>query len=214
MRFAWTMVGTLAVVLSACGGSGSHCEEPAGDAAAYLGFVLGKAWDYDVSVGAATLSGTVRIAQSADPEYVTGIDALKMEIRQNGILIATRWFQVDPERGLLFLGEQVIENSQQVDRRYLSPILLVPFPLEPKCSATPQSWSTASDIEGGGSENHLFSNLGKAAHTVPAGEIDAFHLVHRREIAGGPTFSYDEYFAPQRGWIEFELPDGNAWKLR
>lgn len=214
MRRTTTMWAALLFLLPACGGSGSHCQEPAGDAAAYLGFALGAGWDYDVTVGAATLSGTARIATAADPEYQNGVDALKMEIRQNGILIATRWFQVDAARGLLFLGEQVIENSQQVDRRYLTPIVLVPYPLELKCSAIPQSWSTSSDIGGGGSETHQFSNLGKGAHTVPAGDIDAFHLVHRREIAGGTTYSYDEYFAPQRGFIEFELPDGNAWKMR
>ncbi len=214
MRRMTTIWAALLFLLPACGGSGSHCEEPAGDAAAYLGFALGKAWDYDVTVGAATLSGTARIANAADPEYLTGTDALKMEIRQNGILIATRWFVVEPQRGLLFLGEQVTEDQQVVNRRYLTPIVLVPYPLEPKCSGIPQSWSTTSEIEGGGSETHQFSNLGKGAHTVPAGDIEAFHLVHRRELGGGTTYSYDEYFAPARGFIEFELPDGNAWKLR
>jgi hypothetical protein len=193
-------------------GCGNGSEAPDNkDVLAYVGLEVGKVFEYEVAVDAFVLQGRVTVVK-IDKEFIEGVDAYQVEIRQNQLLVATRWYQVGSD-GLLLLGEQVQEGTGVVDRTYQIPILVIPYPLEDERGVPVQSWSTDSDLVEGGSERHRFDNAGKADLTVPAGTFSAFHLVHTRTDKDGGNHQLDEHFAPMEGFVQFEYPEDNIWTL-
>lgn len=194
----------LLVVLSGCGNGDGDDNT---DALAYIGLDVGKSWEYDVAYQTAVLDGKVEVV-SIDKEYQDGLDALKMEMRQNQLLIATRWYQVASE-GLFLLGEEVQEQSALVERTFLEPVKIIPYP------DLGQSWNTTSEIEQGGSETHRFDNAGTGPRTVPAGTFDeAVHLVHTRTDQDSQSHQYNEYFVAGNWLIEFDYPEDSTWTRR
>jgi hypothetical protein len=192
----------LLAALSGCGNGDGNNDNT--DALEYIGLDVGKSWEYDVSYQTAVLDGRVEVV-SIDLEYRDGVDALKMEMRQNQLLIATRWYQV-ASGGLFLLGEEVQEQSALVERTFLEPIEIIPYP-EPG-----QSWNTTSEMEQGGSETHRFDNAGTAPRTVPAGTFEeTIHLVHTRTDKDSQSHEYNEYFVPENWLIEFEYPEDSTW---
>jgi hypothetical protein len=203
------------VLLAFAAGCGNGEENGNGDITeviAYMGLGEGKTWSYDVEFQAAVLDGEVTVV-GIDQEYVDGVDAYKVELRQNQLLVATRWYQVKLE-GLFLLGEEVAEQSTVVERTFLTPLKMLPYPLESDTGVPVQSWTTDSDLEQGGSETHRFDNGGKQTIEVPAGSFTAFRLVHTRNVTGGDSFAFDEYFSPQNWYPQFEFPEESVWKLK
>ena len=147
-----------------------------------------------------------------DSEYVTGVDAYKVEYRQNNLLVATRWFQVT-SAGMFLLGEEVQEQTQVITRTFLTPVEMIRYPLEKENGILVQSFSTNSELEEGGSETHRFDVQGKEAAPTPDGPYEAIHMLHTRSGDGSPTEQYDEYFVPGTGYVQFELPEGFTWSL-
>ena len=203
-------LATLALI-AGCDGGGDNGDPDNTEALAYVNMVVGNVWNYDVEVGAAVLDGRVEVVM-IDGEFREGVDAYKLEIRQNQLLICTRWYQVTHE-GMFLLGEQVQEGAGVVERTYLTPVEVVPYPLESEAGIPVQSWTTDSDMEEGGSERHRFDNSGKVDQVVPAGTFSAFHLIHTRTDADGANHQYAEYFAPAEGYAQFEYPEDSIWKL-
>lgn len=194
------------VTLSGCGNGGNGNDDNT-EALLYIGLDVGKVWEFDVSYLTATLDGKVEVV-SIDKEYKDGVDSFKMEMRQNQLLIATRWYQVT-SKGLFFLGEEVQEQSALVERTFVEPIEIVPYP------DMRQSWTTTSEMEEGGSETHRFDNAGMAPRTVPAGTFDeAYHLVHTRTDKDSQNHQYNEYFVAENWLIEFDYPQDSTWTLR
>ena len=202
----------LSGALQGCGDgdNGGNKVDPS-EVLSFLGLAVGNTWSYDVKVGAATLQGGVEVKR-IDDTYVEGVDAYVIEIRQNNNLVATRWYQVTGE-GLFLLGEEVQEHSSVVERTFLTPIKIIPYPLEDERGIAVQTWSTESEMEQGGTERHRFDNAGKSDYQIPAGTFSAFHLVHTRTDKDNKSEQYDEYFSPQHWFVEFELPEGDQWQL-
>jgi hypothetical protein len=191
------------VALSGCGDDNGNGDNK--DVLAYIGLEVGKSWEYDVAYQTATLAGKVEVV-SIDKEYKDGVDALKVEMRQNQLLIATRWYQVKSE-GLFLLGEEVQEQSALVERTFLDPIEIIPYP------ELGQSWTTTSEMEQGGSETHRFDKEpGTAPRTVPAGTFEeVVHLIHTRTDKDSQSHQYNEYFVPENWLIEFDYPEDSTW---
>lgn len=194
---------TLLLALSGCGNGNGNDDNT--DALLYMGLDVGKAWEYDVDVGVAfPLEGNVDVV-AIDKEYKDGVDAFKMEMRQNQLLIATRWYQVT-SGGLFLLGEEVQEQSALVERTFVDPVKIIPYP------DMAQSWTTTSEMEQDGSETHRFDNAGSGPRTVPAGTFEeAYHLVHTRTDKESQSYGYDEYFVPEKWLIEFDYPEDSTW---
>jgi hypothetical protein len=213
MRFLRTGVAlcALAGLWAGCGGGNGDGGDNT-EALAYLGLEVGRVWEYDVEVGAAVLDGRVEVVK-IDLEFADGIEAYQVELRQNQLLVATRWYQVTGD-GLLLLGEEVQEGTGVVERTFLEPVLMVPVPIENEQGIARQSWSSTSELEQGGSETHRFDNNGKADQEVPAGTFSAFHLIHTRTDSEGVQHQYDEHFAPENWYVQFEYPADEVWKLR
>ncbi len=209
-RLSATLVFLVLISCSACGGGGGSDNT---DALAYLGIAEGKIFNYDIDVGL-TLpqAGEVKVV-GIDLEYANGEKSYKVEMRQNGNLIATRWYQVTSS-GLFLLGEDVNEGASHVLRHYLTPVKLLPYPLENEQGFPVQSWSTQTDVEEGGSELHRFDNSGKQSIDVPAGTYEAFHLVHTRTKDGTNSTALEEYFSPQNWYVQFEFPKDSTWQLK
>ena len=196
---------TLLVAHSGCGNGNGKDDNT--DALVYNGLDVGKVWEYDVSYQTATLAGKVEVV-GIDKEYKDGVDAFKMEMRQNMLLIATRWYQVTSE-GLFLLGEEVQEQSALVERTFIDPVEIIPYP------DMAQSWTTTSEMEQDGSETHRFDNAGLAPRTVPAGTFaEAYHLVHTRTDKDSQSHQYNEYFVAETWLIEFDYPEDSTWTLR
>ncbi|HUU01354.1 MAG TPA: hypothetical protein VM425_07955 [Myxococcota bacterium] len=195
---------------SACAGSGGGDNT---GALAYVGIGEGKVFDYDIDIGLTQpQAGEVKVV-GIDLEYADGLESYKVEMRQNGNLIATRWYQVTAA-GLFLLGEDVNEGASHVERRYLTPVKLLPYPLENEQGFPVQSWSTQTDVEQGGSEMHRFDNSGKESIQVPAGTFEVFHLVHTRTKDGTDTTALEEYFSPKNWYVQFEYPKDSTWQLK
>jgi hypothetical protein len=193
------------LVLSGCG-NGNGVDDNT-EALVFIGMDVGKVWEYDVSYQTATLDGRVEVV-SIDKEYRDGVDAFKMEMRQNQLLVATRWYQVT-SAGLFLLGEEVQEQSALVERTFVDPVLTIPYP------ELGQSWTKTTEMEEGGSETHRFDNAGLGPRTVPAGTFDeAYHLVHTRTDKDSANHWYNEYFVPESWLIEFDYPEDSTWLLR
>jgi len=193
-----------------CGGS---TEVNNTDALAYIGLSVGKVFNYDIDIGLTLPQAGKLEVIKLDLEYANGIEAYQVEMRQNNNLIATRWFQITSE-GLFLLGEGVKEGNDYVERTYLTPIKLVCYPLEQQNGQLVQFWSTQSDIEEGGSENHRFDNNGKATLDLPAGQYETFGLTHTRAIDGGATIALEENFSPENFYVQFEYPKDSIWQLK
>jgi hypothetical protein len=169
--------------LSGCGNGNGDDDNT--DALLYIGLDVGKVWEYDVSYQTAVLDGKVEVV-GIDKEYRDGVDAFQMEMRQNQLLIATRWYQVTSE-GLFLLGEEVQEQSALVERTFVDPVKIIPYP------DMAQSWTTTSEMEEGGSESHRFDNAGLGPRTVPGGAFEeAYHLVHTRTDKDSASHQYNE----------------------
>ncbi len=206
------LIGLAALAMTAGCGGGDKKEDPDNtEALAYVGMSVGRVWNYDVEVGAATLDGRVEVVM-IDGEYREGVEAYKLEIRQNQLLVSTRWYEVTHE-GMFLLGEQVQEGAGVVERTFLTPIKVVPYPLVSDAGILVQSWTTDSDMEEGGSERHRFDNNGEVNQTVPAGTYSAYHLIHTRTDADGTNHQYAEYFAPTEAYVQFEYPEDQIWRL-
>ncbi len=215
MRFLRTGVAlcALAGLWAGCGGGdGNGNGGDNTEALAYLGLEVGRIWEYDVEVGAAVLDGWVEVVK-IDREFADGIEAYQVELRQNQNPVATRWYQVTGD-GLLLLGEEAKEGTDWVERTFLDSIEILPVPIENEQGIARQSWSSTSELEQGGSETHRFDNNGKADQEVPAGTFSAFHLIHTRTDSEGGQHQYDEYFAPENWYVQFEYPADEVWKLR
>ena len=196
---------TLALALFGCGNGNGNDDNT--DTLVYMGLDVGKVWEFDVSYQTAILDGKVEVV-SIDKEYKDGVDAFKVELRQNQLLIATRWYQVTSS-GLFLLGEEVQEQSALVDRTFADAVKIIPYP------DMAQSWTTTSEMEEGGSETHRFDNAGSGPRTVPAGTFDvAYHLVHTRTDKDSQSHGYDEYFVAENWLIEFDYPEDSTWTLR
>jgi len=193
---------------SACAGSGGGDNT---GALAYVGIGEGKVFDYDIGL-ALPEAGEVKVV-GIDPEYADGEECYKVDMRQSGFPIATRWYQVTPA-GLFLLGEDVMESSIVVERRYLTPVKLLPYPLENEQGFPVQSWSTQTDVEQGGSEMHRFDNIAKESIQVPAGTFEVFHLEHARKRDGTDIPTLEEYFSPQNWYVQFEYPKDSIWQLK
>lgn len=203
-------LGLLVGVCSACGGGGAGDNT---DALAYIGIGQGLTFNYDIDVGLTLPQvGEVKVA-GIDLEYADGQESYKVEMRQNNNLIATRWYQV-LSNGLYLLGEDVNEGSTHVERHYLTPVKLLPYPLENEQGFPVQGWTTQTDVEQGGNETHRFDNSGKESIDVPAGTYEAFHLVHTRTIDGNDTTALEEYFSPGNWYVQFEYPKDSIWQLK
>jgi len=196
----------LLLALPGCGNDDNGVDDNS-EALAYIGMAVGNSWDFDVDVGVAMpLLGEIEVV-SIDKEYKDGVDAFKVEIRENYLLIATRWYQVTSE-GLFLLGEEVQEQSALVERTFADPIEVIPYP------EMGQSWTSTSEMEQGGSETHRFDNAGTAPRTVPAGTFDeACHLVHTRTDKDSASHQYNEYFVAENWLIEFDYPEDSTWTL-
>ena len=203
----------LGLCLFAGVGCGNGSEDPDNqDALAYMGIAVGKSWSYDVKVGAATLAGSVKVVK-IDTEFAEGVDAYQVEVRQNQLLVATRWYQVSPA-GLFLLGEQVQEGTGVVDRTYSTPIKIIPHPLVDDRGIAIQSWTTNSDLVEGGDERHRFDNAGIETLDLTAGSYEAFHLVHTRTDKDSVQHQYDRYFVPQVGFVQFDYPPDDVWVVK
>jgi hypothetical protein len=189
---------------AACGSS----EEAEPDVMGFLGLKADAVFSYQVAVGSINQAGEMRIV-GTDPAYREGVEAYKMEIRQNSNLIATRWLEVNAQ-GLFLLGEAASEQSQWVERKFETPIKLIPYVADGKL---PINWSTESAVVQGGRETHRFDNQGQESLTVPAGDFQAFHLVHQRTREGQGSLSLDEFFAPGKWYPRFEYPADQVWSL-
>lgn len=213
MRARFDVLIGLAVAgcVAGCGGGNGKEDPDNTEALAYVGMAVGNVWNYDVEVGAATLDGRVEVVM-IDGEYRAGVEAYKLEIRQNQLLISTRWYQVTHE-GMFLLGEQVQEGVGVVERTFLTPLKVVPYPLVSEDGILVQSWTTDSDMEEGGSERHRFDNSGEVNQTVPAGTFSAYHLIHTRTDKDGTNHQYAEYFAPTEAYVQFEYPENQIWRL-
>jgi len=196
--------------LPACGGGGEGPTPP--DLAAWTNLSVNLVEAFDVDHGGVALEGR-REVKPMDTEYREGIEAWKVETFQNGILVATRWYQLADD-GVLLLGEEVVEGMVVVPRTFETPIRVLPYPLETALGQPVQTWTTVSALEEGGSETHRYDNAGKAPLSVPAGTFEAYHLVHTRVDAQGGSHQLDEYFAPDHGFVRFEYPEGDVWSLR
>ena len=196
----------LLLALSGCGDDENGNDDNT-EALVYIGMAVGNDWEFDVDVGVAMpLFGEVEVV-SIDKEYKDGVDAFKVEIRENYLLIATRWYQGTSE-GLFLLGEEVQEQSALVERTFNDPVKIIPYP------EMGQSWTTTSEMEQGGSETHRFDNAGTAPRTVPAGTFDeACHLVHTRTDKDSANHQYNEYFVAENWLIEFDYPEDSTWTL-
>ncbi|RME26648.1 MAG: hypothetical protein D6806_05870 [Deltaproteobacteria bacterium] len=194
-----------ALATSGCGGSGGG--EPVQDIFEFLGFDDQMFLEYDVDVGGFTQSGQLQ-ALGIDPGY--GEDARKVELRQNGILIDTLWYRL-AEDGLYLLAQQTVSGQEVVQRTFLTPVKLVPNPIEVDGKPV-TGWSTTSELEQGGSETHRIDNLGAESIDVPAGQFQAYHLV-QRVTAGGTTTTLEYYFSPGNWYVSFQRPEGAEWKL-
>lgn len=205
MRVTCLLLVFMAVV-SGCGNGGNGTDDNA-EALLYMGLVVDRVWEFDVAYQTAVLDGKVEVV-SIDKEYRDGVDAFKVELRQNLLLIATRWYQVT-SKGLFLLGEEVQEQSTLVERTFVDPVEIIPYP------DMAQSWTTTSEMEEGGSETHRFDNAGMAPRTVPAGTFDeAYHLVHTRTDKDSASHQYNEYFVAENWLIEFDYPEDSTWTLR
>lgn len=194
----------------ACGGSNGGNGETVFE---FLGFGEELELHYEVDVGLALPQAGEMKVVGRDPGYVAGVDAYQLEMRQNGNLIATRWYQVD-DSGLFLLGEQVVEGSGLVERKYLTPIKLLPYPFTNDAGVALQNWSTSSELEQGVLETHRFDNQGLGDITVPAGDFSAYHLVHQRTVGvDGPTTALEEYFSPGHWYVKFEYSSEATWSL-
>lgn len=205
-RAGLTAVLLIAVLGCGDGGDGKHLE-----VAAWLGLEEGKTWGYGVSYQTAILEGQVKVAAAGDT--YKGVEAYKLELRQNQLLVATRWYQVKTS-GLFLLGEEVQEQSSLVERTFLDPILVIPYPLEPKPGRIVQNWSTTSEMEQGGAETHRFDSAGKTTLELEGGTFEAYRLTHTRTDRDGGNRQYDEYFVPENWYPQFDYPEGSTWKLR
>lgn len=192
---------TLLLTTVGCGGDNGGNGK---DIAAWLGLEVGKIWDYDVDD---TLTGKVEVVK-IDQEFVTGVDAYKLEFRVGGFVQVTRWYQVDSE-GLFLLGEDAQESGTTVLREYLTRIEMIPYPLEGVLT-----WNTASELEDGGTETHRFDNLGNKTIVVPAGNFETYHLVQTRTDKDGGNHQYNLYFSPENWLPQFDYPESTVWKLR
>lgn len=198
-------------VMAGCGSGGGNGGVDPAEVLAYVGLAEGQSRDYDVEYQTAVLEGTVEVV-GIDPEYAAGVDAYKVAFRQSGFVVATRWYQVT-EAGLFLLGEEVQEAAQVVERTYLTPVKLVPYPIESEDGIQVQTWTTESELEQGGNEIHRFDNRGKESVEVGAGTFESFHLAHTRRMENGDSIAYDEYFSPRNWYPRFEFPNDNTWKL-
>ncbi len=209
---AVTLVFLALAGLQGCGNddNGGNKIDPS-EVLSYVGLAVGNAWHYDVTVGSATLQGEVDVTR-VDNTYKDGVDAYVVEIRQNALLVATRWYQATGE-GLFLLGEKNQEGSTVVERTFVNPIKIIPYPMEDERGIAVQTWSTESELEQGGSERHRFDNAGKSEYEVPAGTFTAYHLVHTRTDANNQSEQYDEYFSPENWFVQLELPEGDSWQL-
>jgi hypothetical protein len=199
------------VWIAGCGDGGGNGDVDPAEVLAYVGLAEGQTREYDVEYQTAVLEGRVVVA-GIDKEYASGVDAYKVEFRQSGFVVATRWYQVTVE-GLFLLGEEVQETAEVVERTYLTPVKLLPYPVESKDGIPVQSWTTEAEVEQGGSETHRFDNRGKESIEVPAGTFESYHLAHTRRLEGGDSVAYDEYFSPRNWYPQFEYPNDNIWKL-
>jgi hypothetical protein len=203
---ATCLLTILLFALSGCGNDDNGVDDNT-EALLFIGMDVGKVWEFDVAYQTAVLDGKVEVV-SIDKEFRDGVDAFKVEMRQNQLLIATRWYQVT-SAGLFLLGEEVQEQSALVERTFVDPIEVIPYP------QLGQSWTTTSEMEEGGSETHRFDNAGTAPRTVPAGTFDeACHLVHTRTDKDSQSHGYNEYFVAENWLIEFEYPEDSTWTLR
>ncbi len=198
--------------LQGCGNddNGSKNVDPS-EVLSYVGLAVGNVWTYDVHVDSASLQGGVEVVR-VDDTYKDGVDAYEVEIRQNSLLVSTRWYQATSD-GLFLLGEKAQEGSTVVERTFINPIRIIPYPMEDDRGIAVQTWSTESELEQGGTETHRFDNAGKSDYLVPAGTFSAYHLVHTRTDTENKSEQYDEYFSPKNWFVEFELPEGDVWKL-
>ena len=138
----------LVALMAGCGGGGGEDNQ---DALEYIGIEEGMLLEYDIDIGMAVpQEGKVEVVD-IDLEYADGEETYRVEMRQNNILTATRWYQVTSE-GLFLLGEGVNEGAQYIERTYATPVKLVPYPLENEDGFPVQSWTTQTDVEEGGTE--------------------------------------------------------------
>ncbi len=214
MRCSGIPAALLGIALVAGCGDGNQGPDDT-NALSYMGLVVGTSWSYAVDVSGVEQDGLVKVV-AIDTQFVDGVDAYKLDTHQNLFLIATRWYQVTGE-GMFLLGEQVKEGTGVVDRTFVTPIKVIPYPLEDERGIPVQMWTTESEMEEGGSEEHRYDNdsadTGAVSHEVPAGTFEAFHLVHTRTDKDVNKHTYDEYFVPEMGFIEFDYPPENTWKL-
>lgn len=207
---AWWWGLALVSWAAACGGGGDGPTPP--DVRAWVNLEVGLVEHFDVDVGVTVLDGR-REVEALDTEYRGGTGAYRVVLRQNNIPVATRWYQVG-EAGLFLLGEEVKEGVSLVARSFVTPVKILPYPLESAAGVPVQTWTTVSEIEEGGSETHRYDNAGKAALSVPAGSFEAWRLVHTRTDSQSQSHGYDEWFVPEQGFVKFEYPDGEVWSLR
>ena len=175
----------------------------------YLGFDSDSSLAFQIEESTDYRDGLVSITETERSDS-TDRRSYKIEYRQNQLLVATRFVSVTPS-GLFLDGEQVQAGSQIVSREYQNPIQLIPYPLVDKQGQWLQSWTSDSQLSEGGVESHRFDNAGPDSHQVPAGVFESFHLIHTTTRADRAIHQSNEYFAPQHGYVQFDLPSGRIW---
>ncbi|MBW2703765.1 MAG: hypothetical protein JRF33_23350 [Deltaproteobacteria bacterium] len=211
----WKLL-VLTLVAGLALGCGNDDEGPDPDdnslALVYMGMSEGASWDYDVDTGGLMADGHVEVV-AKDLEYRLDTEVYKVEFRQNDLLVATRWYEVS-STGMFLLGEEVQEQTQVIERTFLTPVEIIRFPLEKEGGILVQSYTTTSDLEEGGSETHRMDIQGKVSAPVPDGPYEAIHLLHTRTDDQNQTQQFDLYFVPELGFAQFELPEGYSWLMR
>jgi hypothetical protein len=177
----------------------------------YFGIAESKAYDYDIDFEGVLLPGRIEV-EAIDVVYKEGVEAYKVNFKNNSNLVATRWYQLNKE-GMFLLGEAVNEQANVVEREYVDPIKLIPYPLESENGTPVQSWSTTSQVVDGVDETHRFHNQGGVSLDLPAGSYEGYHLVHTKEVEGQESVVMGEYFTESAWYIQFEYPQGSVWKL-
>ena len=178
----------------------------------YLDYGLGHSWEYDVEIGAAVLEGREEIIEM-EADHHSGRSPLRIERRRNQVLVHQRWVYVD-EQGLFMVTEQTLGGPNDLYLDYQTPIKLLPIPLEDDQGNVVASWSSQSELASWGTVEHDFEFVDMVELSVQAGTFQAYHLIHTITDREGVVTTYDEYFVPHVGYVQFEDSEGGIWKLR